>query len=422
MRYKSLVFVFGLITSIFIMLACELSVAAEISPDLQTTPIILKASDFLPKDIRVGPGYRVEERVKNDGFGNIYTLKSLYGTMTLENTALLKIRTNELRAIEHMEELRKTEVFTDALKKGATGPLKTAKGVVTDPVDTVKDVGTGIGKWFSDVGRSIVSDDPHQENTLSTVIGYAAAKRKFAYEYGIDPYTSYEPVQKALAEIARVSVAGGLTPKIAFQAVKGTGGKLLSVTGTSDTMRQLVRDKSPAELVKINKEKLKAVGIRENRINAFLENHVFNPYETTLLVGELYSMDRVMDRDKFIAMASTATETSVALFMRIQIQMMSNYNTNVAPIAKLLEVNGTPFFQRKDGTVVGLFPLDYVAWTEGLWRKEAAVSRDLKHILGVTGKELWIEGIVDPVARKALEERGWKIEHKVGDKLAKKQM
>ena len=39
---------------------------------------------------------------------------------------------------------------------------------------------------------------------------------------------------------------------------------------------------------------------------------------------------------------------------------------------------------------------------------------------GVTGKELWIEGTVDPVARKALEDRGWKVEDKVRDKLFKK--
>jgi len=168
-------------------------------------------------------------------------------------------------------------------------------------VDTISGIGTGIGRWFSDIGRSIVSDDPHQENTISTIVGNADAKRKFAYEYGIDPYTDYEPVQKTLAEIARDSVAGGLTPKVAFQAVKGTSGTVLSVTATSDTMRKLVRDKSPAELAKINKERLKAMGVQDNMAEAFLENPLFNPQETTLLVGELYSMNHVMDSKNVIS-------------------------------------------------------------------------------------------------------------------------
>jgi len=163
-----------------IALAWQVSAAENISP----TPLILQATEILPKDMRVGWGFRLDENVMNDGFVNTYQLESSWGSMTLESTALLRIRVNELRAIKHMEELKKTKVFTDALKAGATAPLKTAKGIVTEPVDTISDIGTGIGKWFSDIGRSIVSDDPHQENTLSTLVGYAAAKRKFAYEYG----------------------------------------------------------------------------------------------------------------------------------------------------------------------------------------------------------------------------------------------
>jgi hypothetical protein len=52
--------------------------------------------------------------------------------------------------------------------------------------------------------------------------------------------------------------------------------------------------------------------------------------------------------------------------------------------------------------------------------KEAAVSGALQKIPGVKGKELWIGGTVDPVARKALEERGWKAGDKVEQRLLKK--
>ncbi len=55
-----------------------------------------------------------------------------------------------------------------------------------------------------------------------------------------------------------------------------------------------------------------------------------------------------------------------------------------------------------------------------MWHKENAVSEAIGKLPGVTGKELWIEGTVDPVARKALEDRGWKVEDKVRDTLLKK--
>ena len=61
-----------------------------------------------------------------------------------------------------------------------------------------------------------------------------------------------------------------------------------------------------------------------------------------------------------------------------------------------------------------------VAWTSALAAKEGAVSEDIRKIAGVKGKELWIGGTVDPGARKALEERGWKVEEKFVERLLKK--
>ena len=391
--------------------------AAELYPPLQEPPIIVQASDILPKDLRVGPGFRLEETVKNDGLINTYQLRSLYGAMTLESTAMLKIRVHELRALDRMEDLKKTKLFTDALKAGAKGPLKTAKGIVTEPVDTVKDVGIGIGKWFSDIGRSVVSDDPYQENTLSTVIGYAAAKRKFAYEFGIDPYTNYEPVQKALVEIARVTVVGGLTPKMAFKAIGGTTGKVLSMTATSNTMRKLVRDKSPAELEKINKERLKSMGVRDALAEAFLASPVYNPYETTLLVGELHSMTHVMERANIIRAALMATEKTVVVFIRLSVEMMGGYNENVAPITRMVSIDGIPFVQNKAGVIVGLFPMDHICSTIAFWRRMNTISEFAKRISGITGKEMWVAGTFDPVIVKALESRGWKAVDWAEDKL-----
>jgi hypothetical protein len=288
---------------------------------------------------------------------------------------------------------------------------------VTEPVDTVKGIGTGIGRWVSDVGRSVVSDDPHQANVFSTAIGYAAAKRAFAYEYGVDPYTTYQPVQKRLGEIARAAVAGGLTPKVAFGLIKQPVGLVLRVSGTADSMKRLVRDKSPAELEDINEDKLKAMGVSDQVIRAFLKNPHLNPQETTLLVGELEAMKGVEGRDVFVAAASYADEDDVARFVRLKAQMMGQYHASVSPAERIIAVNGTPFLQRQDGVVIGLFPVDHMAWTARLYQKEAALAEAMKKIPGVTGRELWLTGTVEPSARKALESRGWAVKERVGEKL-----
>ncbi len=328
MHYKFSEIAIKLITILVMVLTWVAPVAAESLPEIQTPPITLQASDVIPEVSLKGPNYQIEQTVENDGFVNTYKLKTDYGSLTVESTALLMIRLNELKALHHMQELTQTKAFKDAVKEGVKGPFKTIKGVATSPVDTVKNTGSGIGRWFSNVGSAVVSDDPHQEGIVSAALGYTTVKRHYAFEYGIDPYTSYGPVQRKLNEIAKYSVAGGLTTKVAFRFIPGPAGMAVRMTNISSNMRQLVRDKRPSELRKINKEKLKEMGVSESLVDDFLQNPYYTPQELTLLVGELESMKGVEGRDKFIKVASKADEESVARFMRMRADIMAMYSSN----------------------------------------------------------------------------------------------
>ena len=394
-----------------------LPVAAQDLPEVQKVPIVLKAVEVVPQNVTKGPNYQIEQKVINDGFVNTYRLTTDYGPLKVEGTSLLMERTNELKALSHMEEVAQTDTFAEALKKGATAPLRTAKGLVTHPVDTVSGIASGVGSWFQDIGNAITSDDPHQEGALSAAIGYAAAKRKFAYEYGINPYTRYEPVQDKLNKMARAAVIGGLTPKVAFALIKKPVGTVLKVTATADTMRQLVRDKSPAELDEINAKKLKAMGVEDSIAKDFLKNPYFDPQEETLLVGELEAMKNVKDRKNFIKMAAVAPDYRIARYLRERAQMTAIYHKKVTPVERIVAVQGVPLLQREDGVIVVLAPLDYVAWTKRLWLKESKGSETFNQLPGFSGKEVWITGSFDPVARKALEIQGWKVREDFASKF-----
>ena len=291
---------------------------------------------------------------------------------------------------------------------------------MTDPVETTKGVVSGVGRFFSDVGRSITSDDPHQAGVLKTATGQASSKREFAYEFGVDPYSPFQPLQKGLDEITLTAGAGGLTVKVAFMAIPGAAGTAVGLTGTAGDMKSLVRDKSPAELNGINEKKLRQIGVPEALAKVFLKNPNYGPQEETLLVGELSSMAGVKDVARFISAAALANEESVALFMRLRAQLIALYSSKVKTVASFVEANRVPLVRTKDGMIVGIFPLDYVAWTPGLAAKEKAISEDLQKMKGVQGKELWFTGTVDPVAQKAFESKGWRIQDRVQDRLFKK--
>ena len=415
MQNRTIFFFMPLCATLIFIFCAILPTEAQDLPEFQKVPITLKASEQVPKNVLTGPNYRIEANVKNDGFINTYRLTTNYGPLKVEGTSLLMERTNELKALFHMEEVEQTETFAKALGQGTTAPVRTAKGLVTEPVDTISGIASGVGSWFEDVGNAITGDDPHQEGALSAAVGYARAKRKFAYEYGINPYTRYEPVQENLTKMARAAVVGGLTPSVAFGLIKSPVGTVLRITGISDTMRKLVRDKSPAELSEINAGKLKAMGVEDSLAKDFLKNPYFDPQEETLLVGELEAMKNVKDRKNFIKMAAVAPSYQIARFLRERAQMMAVYNQKVAPVERIAAVQGIPFLQRKDGVIIILGPLDHVAWTQKLWLTRGKVSGALNQLPGFSGSEVWITGAFDPMARKALEIKGWKVKQDFGN-------
>jgi len=52
--------------------------------------------------------------------------------------------------------------------------------------------------------------------------------------------------------------------------------------------------------------------------------------------------------------------------------------------------------------------------------KEKAISTALQKMEGVRGKELLITGTIEPYARKAFEDRGWRVGDRIEERLLKK--
>jgi hypothetical protein len=389
----------------------------SMAQSFQSTPITLKASEVIPKDWLKGPNYAIKESVTSDGVVSTYHLDTNYGPLAVESTVLLLKRLHELRALHKMEQLQGTDIFANAAKGAATGPLTTAKGLVEDPVGTASAVGSGIGKFFGRVTDAAKSDDPYQAGAMKSALGQAASKREFAYQFGIDPYSPYAPLQKTLDSIAWTATGGSLTVKAAFSAIPGGVGTVVSLTGTADSLRSLIRDKTPAELQAINAQRLSAMGIPDSLAKVFLNNFTYDPHEQTLLVGELANMKNVRGKDVFIVAACSAQQESMTVYMRVMAQLVAVYIEKTRSAERFVEADGLPLIRKKDGTVVGIFPVDHVAWTQRFANKEKAVSDAIKKMPKVKGKQLLIAGTMDQTARKALEARGWKIEERFAEAL-----
>jgi hypothetical protein len=407
-----------LCTIIALALCGSVFASTALSVEFQKTPVVLQASDVLPGELIQGPNYSVRATVIGDGFINTYDLDTNYGPLRVESTALLFKRIGELKALAQIEQLKNTDVYMKSFRQVAAGPINTAQGLVQDPSGTVSNVASGIGQFFSNVGSAVTSDSANKGSLINSASGQASYKRQYAAHFGVDPYTSYEPLQKALTDLAWTAAAGGLTVKAAFMAIPGGAGFTVGAMGTADTATNLLSDKTPAELASINQSSLAGMGVSDASIQAFMQNTQFDPYEQTLLVSALAGMTGVRDRGIYIDKAAAAFEESVAVFLRVRAQLMNLYNGKTQSVKSFVDADGIPVLLTSNGKIMAIFPLDYIAWTPNFARKAQAVSAAIKQMSGISGKELWVTGKVNPIARKALEAKGWKVEERVREKLA----
>lgn len=387
--------------------------------DYANIPVILDMKDVGPKDIHDGKNYLIEPRVYNDGAINLYQLDTDYGPMNAESDALLRIRVTELNSMLIMEEMDRKKVFGDALVAGVKAPFQGAKALVTAPVETSKAIAKGTGQFFSNIGSAMFSDDPDQDNALKVAIGYDVAKRNFAYEFGINPYSTNEPVMARLGEIARAAVAGGITTKAAMAAADTDVMLAMRVTGTARNMQKLVRDNPPNKLTEINTEKLLKMKVPQEQVEVFLNNYNYDPYEETLLVGELETMGKVEHCAVFVSLVEKATTKRQAILYRHMAQMMAGYHRNIAPVSMLVNIAGVVTMQKKDGGLVVVTPVDYVFWTPKLEGKLKAFE-ETRSKLNLEGSVEWmITGKLDSSVKQKFKAKGWKLSENAGESLYK---
>ena len=112
------------------------------------TPGVLDAYEILPPDLLEGKDFWLDRRVVSYGLNNRYKINSHFGRFEANGEEMLRIREHEIAAIGGLREIKKTKAFGEAFKKAATSPLKGAAALITDPVDTVKGIPKGIGKFF----------------------------------------------------------------------------------------------------------------------------------------------------------------------------------------------------------------------------------------------------------------------------------
>jgi len=373
-------------------------------------PQSFSTSKLLPAEVLSGANFRVEPRFVNDGFLNTYIINSSYGKLRIVSTAKLYKHIHEMNVIHEIEKMSKTKEFAEGVAEKGKDVVHGAVSVVLHPIDTVTGAVTGVGKLFKRVGENVGGQArSDEENRFEDIIGYSKTKRDYANELKVDVYSHNPLLQAELDSLTSSGYAGNMLTALAISAFTGP---VISATGTTNLLNKVVKDMAPADLRRMNREKLEKMRVLDATADAFIKNGSYTPREQTVLVNALFEMKNTQGRDQFIKFATRADHFDVTYFRQLQAEMYADNNRNATPIKQFISLGQFIAGVSRSNGIVVCFPLDYLIWTVDMAKVATALTNKVNALKWVTNKHIYLTGAISPLARKNLTKMGWDITDK----------
>jgi hypothetical protein len=384
------------------------------------TPPTLRAQELAPATLLKGNGFHVDEAVPTDGLTAHFTLRSDVGTFNADGLEMLRIRVAEIPAIVELTQTSKTKVFTQALATNAAAPVAAAGQMVMHPVDTVKGLPAGVGRFFGRVGlgaQKIKEAATHPQeasagekagqvatrtfHTTRDVLGYEQERRGLAKKLHVDPYTTNPILAKQLDDFALVAFRAhvGVTTTM---SVFIPGSMAITATRVVSTW---VYDTPRADLIVQNQKKLTEIGVPEESVRAFMRNKAFPLSVQTAFVEDLTRVSGVPGSKDIVALASTAESEDQARFLAGCLDMLANYHQSQTPLVSII-ARGTVIGRDRAGVIIVPAEVDYVSWT-----RRASYFANRPDLVSPK-RGAWLSGQMSPLAKKNFQALGWNVHEK----------
>jgi hypothetical protein len=228
----------------------------------------------------------------------------------------MRVRAREMAATAALEQIDSAGTLVNAAGRTAMKPLATAKDLVTAPGKTIGDTFKGVGNLFGSVDASMAATDPNKEKLIPSLTGGATARRKLAYDFGVDPNTRFPPLDAELTRLATANAIGETTTNAGLAFVTGGAGIAISVGGTSRSLRLALRDKTAGQLEKEGRQLLAAMGVSPGAMDVFYGNPNLSPTDKAIIVAELADLGSTAGREIFIEDAANAQSIEMGFYRR----------------------------------------------------------------------------------------------------------
>ncbi len=388
--------------------------AVSASADYETQSV-LQAKSIMKPELLKSKNYSVQDKVRNDGLFNHYTVESRFGTFKAGSTNDFKILLNEIGAIADMKQVETDDTAVAALKQSGQNTVTGVKNMINDPKGTLEGAASGVAGLFNrakgTVGKREVTDA--EDSRFEQIVGVSKSKGVIATKYGVSVYSRNKVLQEELDRLGQADYLGGLGVGVATSFVPGVGGLILSTSGTARLLNEAINTTPASELWLQNKNKLVAMGMDSDTVELFLNNPSFSPAQLTVLVTAMDSMKGVDNRELFLKVALQASDPAMAKIISRIVVMSAGYHEKIAPLKGFTPMARLTQGIRKDGTRVVLLPTDHMIWNKQVADAATSISNEGKG----SNIELWVLGSLSKQATAEFQKLGWKVHVSVESQL-----
>ena len=410
---------------------------AQSNSNTYELPPQLPGKDLVPENLLKGPLHTVGEPIAMDGFLGRFDVDSPFGKFRVVGANMLAVRVHELAAIKALGDVDRSAAFQEALVRSAQVPGQFISGAFTDPTATVENVASGVGTVLGRIGRLATTsaravgdaasdtvsssassaqpaaqptDEPLPPAFTGDPFGFNKARREWAKELGIDPYTTNPVLRQQLDSAARATFAGNF----AINATIGLVAAPLQYAASFDTVvRDSVWNTPVIDLIAQNERKLQAMGISGRPVRDFFRNRWFTPSLQTALVVALEHLPEVRGRDSVIAAATAVRGEARARSLIGAVLLVAQHHKTVAPVKKVRASGVVVIGEKSGGDIVVAADLDYLWWNAD--SAAFAARSDVK----AKRRTLLLSGAASAKATQELERARWDVRTRLRPEPAK---
>ena len=408
-----------------LMMACFLLASSGFASAMTSGSIepepSLRAEQLLPPGLAItGPNWSVDSPVPIEGFLGQFVLRTQWGAIHVQGSELLLERIAEIPAMQKIDTITRSAVFTDAIVDSARSTTRAVTQVVTQPVETAKGVPAGLGRLLGktaagvrrvavDIGDAVQRGpesipDEDSKSASDTLMGFADelagvnhARRTLASALGVDPYTSNPMLREKLGQLARASVAGGFSTDLLLGQLGSTTNEILS---TTQQINSAVWEKAPADIARELEARLVQGGIEPRAAREFLRNSSFTPTLQLQFVSALEGLGRPAGAADLIGLATGIRGEVHARFLLQQLLMLQGVHAQ-APVSELIVHDASTSALSAGNTRVFVMPVDHLSWTE--------VTNLVADQYEGLHSRIIVSGSVSDLAEQRLRDAGWEV-------------